>query len=881
MFGGFSKIRIFLLPRPFFNLTIKPATMRLLCLFIVCFFIVSSVGNAQTDSATAKAGNFNTSGGRHFWMGRNYRQEWNTPVKVPVLNLAKEKGGLTPVKRGGGKQTKSLRLQDANGRDYVLRSIQKFITDKTLPGGLQSEAAADLVSDGVSASYPYAGLSVQTLADAAGVPYGKVKLVYIPDDPKLGEFREEFANMLATFEERIPASVEKVYDTDEVVEKLEKDNDNTVDQSALLRARILDMFLMDLDRHEGQWNWGATDNANGKGKTYFPIPKDRDQAFYINQGLLPGFVKGRSLVPQLEGFKPAAKSISRFNFAARNLDRFFLTSLAADDWKSAAEKFVAQMTDDVIDRAMALQPSEISSISAGKIAETLKARRNNIIAEVMSYYTFISHTVSITGSDKKELFDVNRNDDGSTLVQVYKIDKEGAQSVKMYERKFEPLITKEIRLYGMDGDDKFVMHGNEDKAKIRLIGGGGADLFENPDSKQNGTLVYDKSDGGNTISGAFKNKMSKDSAVNSFDRLGYKYPFQSVFFMLGFNPDDGLFLGPTLKYIRQGFRKSPYKSLHQFKGLFAFSTKAVNIRYNNEFIGVMGKNTDLLTDIDYKGPNNTSNFFGYGMNSVYDKTKPGKFKYYRIRSDLGDISLQLRHHFSSKVMLTAGPTFQFYSYDSTDQFNKVRNVEVSPPAGITSSINNRQTYIGAKLGLTWDTRNQTAMPGKGIFWNTTFRYLSGNKKSYDNVSQFNSEFSFYVSLAKDNKLVWANRTGVGVTLADNLNFEFFQAQYLGSSEDLRGYRKERFAGKSKFFNQTELRWKIANLKTYLFPASFGMFAFFDAGKVSAPSPFDTGSMATGFGGGFWIAPLNKLVISVSYAVSSEDKIPLFGFGWKF
>jgi hypothetical protein len=40
-------------------------------------------------------------------------------------------------------------------------------------------------------------------------------------------------------------------------------------------------------------------------------------------------------------------------------------------------------------------------------------------------------------------------------------------------------------------------------------------------------------------------------------------------------------------------------------------------------------------------------------------------------------------------------------------------------------------------------------------------------------------------------------------------------------------------------------------------------------------------MGTGFGGGFWIAPLNKLVISISYAVSNEDKIPLFGFGWKF
>ncbi len=862
-----------------FNLTIKPATMRLLSLFIVSFFIAISQGYAQTDFATAPADTFSTSGARHFWMGRNYRVEWNTPVKVPVINLATEKGGLTAIKKGGGKQTKSLRLQDASGREYTLRSIQKYITDKTLPGDLQSEAAADLVSDGVSASYPYASLSMQPLADAAGVPYGKVKLVYVPDDPRLGEFRADFANMLATFEERIPANVSKAYDTEEVVEKLEKDNDNDVDQAALLRARILDMFVMDLDRHEGQWNWGATDNANGKGKTYFPIPKDRDQAFYINQGFLPGFIKGRSLVPQLEGFKPAAKSISRFNFAARNLDRFFLNQLTEEDWKAAAEKFVSQMTDEVIDKAMAMQPAEIGSISVGKIAEILKARRNNIVAEVMEYYAIISQTVSVTGSDKKELFDITRNDDGSTLVQVYKIDKDGAQSTKMYERKFAPFVTKEIRLYGMDGEDKFVVHGNNDKAKIRLIGGGGADVFENPDSKQKGAVVYDRRDGGNTVTGGFINKMANDSIVNSFDRLGYKYPFQSVFFMLGFNPDDGLFLGPTFKYIRHGFRKTPYKSLHQFKGLFAFSTKAVNISYNNEFIGVFGRNTDLTTAIDYKGPNNTSNFFGYGMNSVYDKTKTGKFRFYRIRSDLGDITLQLRHRFSSKVMLSAGPTFQFYSYDSTDQFNKVRNVELNPLSGLNQGVfDKRQSYIGAKLGLTVDTRNHPALPSKGIFWNTSFRYLSGNNSnSYDNVSQLNSEFSFYVSLVKD-WLVWANRTGAGVTMGDN--FEFYQAQYLGSNEDLRGYRKERFAGRSKFFNQTELRLKLANLRTYLFPASFGMFAFVDMGRVWVKND-NVSKMATGYGGGFWFAPLRRIVVSLSYAVSSEDKIPLFGLGWKF
>ena len=178
-------------------------------------------------------------------MGDNYRREWKAPIRVPVINLATEKGGLTPVKKGGGKQTRSLRLEAANGDEYNFRSIQKFITSKTLPADLQSEAAEDLVADGISASYPFAALSIPVLAEAAGVPYLKVKLVFIPNDPRLGEYKKEFGNLLAYLEEKIPDSVKKDYDTEDVVKKLKEDNDNSVDQQAMLRARILDMFVMD------------------------------------------------------------------------------------------------------------------------------------------------------------------------------------------------------------------------------------------------------------------------------------------------------------------------------------------------------------------------------------------------------------------------------------------------------------------------------------------------------------------------------------------------------------------------------------------------------------------------------------------------------------
>ncbi len=854
--------------------------MRLLYFIVICLLVPPGIMLAQPGSeyATEKANEFKTTNSRMSFMGTNYRKEWNTPIKVPLFYLSKEKGGLTPVKRGGGKQTKSLRVEDPQGREYTLRSIRKFITSKTLPGDLQSEAAADLVSDGVSASYPYAALSMTVLSEAAGVPHGNPRVVMIADDPKLGEHREEFANMLAMFEERLPDSVSKAYDTDEVADKLEKDNDNTVDQLAMLKVRILDMFVMDLDRHEDQWTWGAYDN--GKGKTYYPIAKDRDQAFYINQGLLPGFIKARSLVPQLEGFKAKARSINRFNFAARNLDRFFLNGLPEETWRSTAEKFVSQMTDEVIDRAIAQQPAEIRDISGPKIAQTLKDRRNYLVAEVMEYYTFISQTVTVTGSDKKELFEVTRNDDGSMQVRVYKITNEGQTSTKMYDRVFHPLVTKEVRLFAFDGDDKVMVNGSNDKIKIRYIGGGGDDVFENS-SNSNGGVVYDRSGGNNSVKGKFSNRMSNDSAVNKFERLYFKYPYQAFFGTIGYNPDDGVYLGPTFKYIRHGFRKDPYKSFHQAKASFAFSTKAFNFQYHNEFISVFGNRGDIVTDLEYKGPNNTINFFGYGVNTVYDKTQPGRFRFYRIRYDFGDFALQLRHRFSNKVMLTIGPNFQFYSFDSTDKFNKVRNVVLNTMMlGLDpATLYKKQSYIGAKVALVVDTRNSPVLPVRGVNWVTTFRSLKGlNDNSYDNVTQINSDFTFHASLVGD-WLVWVNRTGGGLTMSED-GFEFFHAQYLGNEDNLRGFRRERFAGKSKFYNQTELRWKLANLKTYLFPASIGLFAFVDAGRVWVENDTES-KMLAGYGGGIWFSPLRRIVFAASVAVSDEDTIPMFSMGWKF
>ncbi|MEI9947022.1 MAG: BamA/TamA family outer membrane protein [Chitinophagaceae bacterium] len=829
------------------------------------------------DSVTVIAsGKFKSSGFRNFLLGKNYRREWKTPLRVPVIDMGKEFGGLTPLKRGGGHQTKSLRLEDKNGKQYVFRAIEKSVTDAAVPPELRGTIAKDLISDGVSASYPYAALSIPPLAAAVNVPHANPRLVYVPDDPRLGKFRSDFANTFCLIEERVPGA-DKSYSTDEMADKLEDDNDNMLDQKALLRARLLDMFVMDFDRHEDQWRWAVTDN--GKGKTFYPIPRDRDQPFFVSKGLLPSVARKPWISPQVQGFRAKAINIKTYNFNGRHIDRAFMNELNEEDWKKAVDEFLPRMTDELIETSLHLQPAPIRSLPRNEeIIQKLKDRRNYFASEMRQYYRFISKIVDITGSDKKELFDITRNTDGSVLIKMFKITKEGEQSTKLYERKFDPSITKEIRLYGRGGEDKFLVKGKDDgQIKIRMIGGGGNDMFEdNAASPAAKNIAYDVNNKPNQFSGNLQQKLSASPAVNKYERMYYKYDQNIPFVSINFNPDDGLFLGASLKMIRHGFRKTPYKAMHEFSINHALATKAYNFHWYSEFIGALGKKTDLLFDADIKAPHSTSNFFGYGMSSVYDKTKPGEFRYYRARYRLGDISLLARSNFSSVFNMTVGPTFQFFSLDTDD--NKNRFIVNTNNNGLDpNTLYKTQTFIGGIVGLNIDNRNNKVLPTRGINWQTSLKMLKGISSASSNVSQLSSNMSLFTSFSQRAGLVIATRFGFGHNFG---NFEFYQAQYLGGTDNLRGYRKYRFAGKTMAYNNLEFRIKLADFKTYLFPGSLGLLFFHDIGRVWIKND-NTNKWRNGYGGGLWFSPLRKIVITACYTMSKEDKLPLITAGWQF
>ena len=502
-------------------------SVLLLCLILFFFHIRSANGSdeATQKTVTVRASDiYDASELKEFYLGKHYRNAWSTPIEVPVLDMQTEAGGLTVIKRGGGAQTRSLRLQGGDGKQYVIRSIQKFPV-AVVPEVLRSTFVADVVQDQMSAGHPYAAFVIPPLAEAAGVYHTIPKLFWVPDTPLLGEHREDFAGMLVLFEERPDedesdrdnfGNSENVIGSTRVYEKTIKDNDDEIDQKMWVRARLFDMLLGDWDRHEDQWRWAEFDKE-GKGDIYKPIPRDRDQVFFkFEDGVLPWLASRKFAIRMMRSFDYEIDDLEGLNFQARFLDRYLTSQLTEDDWVSIAEDMKQGITDEVIESAIGEWPDAIYELDGEDIVSKLKERRDDLPEYARQYYLVIARYAEVVGSEKHERFYVERLNDEQTHVSVYKINKEGAEKKEIYSRTFQTAETEEIRLYGVSGYNEFFVDGSVKKGPlVRIIGGDEDDTIVDRSqvkgSKKH-TIIYDTKEGNNLeLGGKTKDKRAEDT----------------------------------------------------------------------------------------------------------------------------------------------------------------------------------------------------------------------------------------------------------------------------------------------------------------------------------------------------------------------------------
>ncbi|RYY90852.1 MAG: hypothetical protein EOO15_00885 [Chitinophagaceae bacterium] len=821
------------------------------------------------DTTVAANEFIHTRGRKVLLHGKNYRKEWTTPVSVPVLDIGIEEGGLKPVRRSGNLQNRTLILEDTSGKQWRLRSLVE-LPQSILPPDLQSPFATDSVGDALSASYPFGALSLGVLERAAGIPTVHRKLVYIPDDPRLDRFRQDFSETMAVLEEVEPAGVDSAVLTEDVVRRLQQGAGTRIDESVLLRSRLLDNFVMNFERQEQQWRWLVqTDSFRS---TYVPFATDQSQAFYVNEGFFPRLIRKPRYIPEIQGFRPKAFNIKTFNRSARNFDYYFLNRLSEDQWKEAIATFLHRMTDSVLEASLRQQPEPVRGYQASRILQTLKERKGIFERDMLTYYRFLARKVDVRGTDGRERFEVMRAADGTLHVKVVALDSSGQLLEQLYERRFEPGVTREVRLYGLSDNDEFEVQGGPGKIKIRMIGGPGNDTFRNVGT---GTaVVHDVAYEQNQILGTgFRSRMTNSAQEHLYNRFSLKYDHSKLGLSIGFNSEDLVFLGLKFESIKQGFRKAPFGS----RNLIAFNHSLINrsyqFRYEGTFVDAY-RGHDLLVLANFRSLGNT-NFFGYGNNIVYSGGRQDIDRY-RAKFDIGDVHVLLRLKIQAWMHLDYGLSFQTLRMPHEE--NAGKHISETLNGRADPAFYAQKTWTGALFRFQINSKNSPTLPTRGFVFDAQLRPLWGWDRQAHAITRLQVETSAFLSLFNFPRVVLATRLGYGVTYG---NFEYPQAQFLGGNENLRGYRRQRFTGKSAAFNNIELRYRVREIKFFLLPGAAGILAFHDIGRVQIDGAHSD-TWHTGYGGGFWVAPINRLVVSATLSFSKEERfLPLVKAGFLF
>ncbi len=829
--------------------------------------------------------------GRGLW-GAHYRDVYKESITVPSIDLSKFRGGMTPVKRGGGYQTNSLRIIDPKGQQFVMRSLDKD-ESRIVPYPFNESFVVDIFKDNFSAAHPMAAITLADMADAAGVYHTNPQIVYMAKQPALGAYNDLFGGGLYLLEER-PAkdwselasfgNSKKIISTYDVLENLTKNHRHKIDQAATIRSRLFDILIGDWDRHDDQWRW-ASFKEDGK-TIYRPIPRDRDQVYSKYDGAL--FSVLRYTIPflkQLRKYDPKIppNKIQWVNYHSRHFDRTFMNEGSWEEWETAAKHINENVTDEIIEAAIKKWPANVYAIDGEATVKVLKQRRDDMLEYAKGLYGYLAQKVDVLGTEKKDYFLVQRIDAEHTRVLVFDTNKE-VDKIKaiLYSRIFKTSETKEISLYGFGEDDIFEITGEvADGITIRVIGGLGEDTFKDDSFVKEGglkTLIYDaKEEKSNLELGReSKNLISDRPEFNQYNHRAWDYEMDYVMPLINIssNPDDGILLGSTFTFTNYGFKKDPYASVQKIGGQFATDTKAFAIQYSGEWIDVFNK-WEFGVDVDLRGPLYARNFYGLGNESINQEATFG-VNYHRIRHRQYSIYPTLKKRFSGgSGAFSIGPLFELSEVNRTEG----RYIDEIGD-DFDSNVFEDQTFLGAALEFDYANLDKPALPNRGLMLHTSLSYRANMDGSTNDFVNLHALLTIYQNIGPPGILSLATRVGVDHNFTED--FEFYQGAVLGDSglhPNFRGFRRDRFNGQTAFFHNIDLRLKLFDIKTKALPLSMGIFGGFDYGRVWIEGE-DSDKWHRSIGGGLFFAPFDILAINFSY-FRGDGEVNRFSFGGGF
>lgn len=832
-----------------------------------------------TDEETAKSGFYK------FLWGDRYRKYYSLPVKAKVAYLDTLMGGLKPIRKGGGSQSKTLHLETRDGVRYVMRALKKNASqyiqatafkDQYVEPQFKNTASEALVKDVFTGSYPYAPFVVASLSGSLGIPYLNSNLYYIPKQAILGKYNQEYGNELYVFEEHASEGhvnlasgnfTGNIISTSEVLAEIHSDESKVIDEKAYIKARLFDMLIGDWDRHYDQWRW--LEYQDGNKTIYRPLPRDRDQAF---SKMSDGFILGTSvhLIPAaklLRKYASDLKDVKGFNLEPFPLDMAFITNSNKDIWDQQVTDIQRNLTDEVIDNAFNTIPKEAQDESIETIKSLLKGRKLNLHTIADDYYKAVNKVAVIVGTNKDDFIKINGLKNSDVEVSIFR-KKDDTLKNQFHNRTYSPSLTKEIWIYGLDDDDTFEVTGESKKIKIRIIGGQNNDEYVIKNGKN--IIIYDYKSKPNTLAQVDNAtlKLQDKYAINVYDYKKLKNNTNLTIPTIGFNPDDGFKLGISNTYTINNFNRNPFTSQHNIKASYYFATSGFELGYSGEFANVIGS-MNLKIASEFHSPNFTLNFFGYG-NETENMDDDLGMDYNRVRVSEFNFKPSLVYRAYGGSQISFGVGYESVEVDNTQNRFVANNTQL--PEYIFES--NKFGSVNAKYEF--ENFDNKAYPTLGINTSLELGYKMNFDQNNASFKYFISELDFSHKLISSGKLVLASKIKSQINFGNN--FEFYQAASIGGTNGLRGFRNQRFTGNQYLFQNTDIRYSFERFRTKVIPMRFGLFGGFDYGKVWLDGE-DSKKWNNSYGGGFFISGADVINFNIGGFNSTDGFRVVFALGF--
>ena len=867
-----------------------------LATFVAIGLLISvTEAHAQERTVTVPASEqYDRSGLYTALWGETWRDVWEVPITVPVLDLENFAGGLRAFEAGGN-QSRTLRLRGEDGRVYMFRSVNKDVQRRALPEDLRYTPAGRIIQDQTSSMHPSAPVAITVLQNALGLLHAPTQLIFLPDHERLGEWRETYANSLGFVEERpededdgsIPfAGAKSVKGTEKLLEDLEESMEDRFESRDYLTARLLDFIIGDTDRGADQWRFAKLEA--GARDVLRPIPRDRDYAFMNANGFL---IRLAAMVyPKLTHYDDDFPGLSTLTFMTREFDRSHLIDISREQWDSVVVFMQERLTDEVIDRAIARMPEPHQQLSASQIREGLRERRDDLDEIADDYFAMVNTDADIFTSDEDERAEIDRNPDGTVTVRIWReLKDDDPPEPPAFERRFVPAETDEIRVYLERGNDRAVVRGTTARSiEVRVIGGEGDDILIDSSHVADGdaTQFYDAHGENTIVSGANTNFSSKpfvtappkcsldddeeceddeDPRVLMEERRGRQQDLvndagtfidqktrshtrswgktSSWGGLIGYRESDGVILGFGPSTTDYGFRRVPYEWKVDVRGMVAPQTLDFGVSFiadrhfvNSPWgIGIAAHATQL----------EANRFYGFGNNTPRISRSRSLVPYDEVL-----IRPQVTYAAGQNTLITFGPEARYVHHTKEEG------------SELTADILGDFGEVGGRVQVLSDFATRTAVNQRGA---TIELSASAYPAVWDATDAFGDATAIgrlYVPLGQSTVAFRAGAKRAWGT------FPLHHAAFVGGSSTLRGYSWNRYAGDAAAFGSAELRVPLARV-TLFTRGHLGIIGFTDAGRVWVDGNSE-GGLHTSYGGGLWFGSLGQ-ALSATYAQGEQGR----------